>query len=350
MRELDARLSASTTPRRARRNVSAASVRAPPPGRGDLSRDEFLRGQDFDHYLSDIEAQGMRSRSGLSSRYLRPIVSTLEVAHDRGHHPSRSETREHLHPGARHFRWRSPARTSACRGPKRRPITRDGMIIGSPELHRPEVWEGQPAGLDLRVDVYSLGAIIFRALAGRVPFPTTSVREKAEAAKTAERPSLHAIRPDLPKAVDQMGARGSGRRQGRTIFPGAIHVDRAPGDSHLKPEGASQWPRSKGRRELGGRSPRRQKRKLRGEPQEAKACKGDQERRNPGRGLREGDSVPSFSSSISAGNACLVRFARRKPFVPYFYPKDDTPGCTREACAFRDDHGSSGRRASPSSA
>jgi serine/threonine-protein kinase len=56
--------------------------------------------------------------------------------------------------------------------------------------------------LDHRIDVYSFGAIIFRALAGRVPFPVKSMREKLDAAKTAPRPSLHAIRPDLAPSID----------------------------------------------------------------------------------------------------------------------------------------------------
>lgn len=56
-------------------------------------------------------------------------------------------------------------------------------------------------------------------------------------------------------------------------------------------------------------------------------------------GLREGDSVPSFSLVDQHGNTASSDSLRGNPFVLYFYPKDDTPGCTREACAFRDDHG-----------
>ncbi len=39
----------------------------------------------------------------------------------------------------------------------------------------------------------------------------------------------------------------------------------------------------------------------------------------------------------------LGDFLGRKPVVLFFYPKDDTPGCTKEACAFRDDHEEFGR-------
>jgi serine/threonine-protein kinase len=163
---------------------------------------ELLRGQDFDHYLSDIEAQGMRIETRTLIEYLEPIVSTLDVAHQLG------ILHRDLKPGNIFILGRGgPGGVRLLDfglswSERSRPITRDGMIIGSPSYIAPEVWEGNPRGLDLRVDVYSLGAIIFRALAGRVPFPTLSVREKAEAARTGERPSLHALRPELPKGVD----------------------------------------------------------------------------------------------------------------------------------------------------
>jgi thioredoxin-dependent peroxiredoxin len=51
--------------------------------------------------------------------------------------------------------------------------------------------------------------------------------------------------------------------------------------------------------------------------------------------LEEGSPLPSFSLPDETGNAVAVR-AGGGPLVIYFYPKDDTPGCTRQACAFRD--------------
>lgn len=51
--------------------------------------------------------------------------------------------------------------------------------------------------------------------------------------------------------------------------------------------------------------------------------------------LKEGDKAPPFSADSSAGPISLADFAG-KPVVLYFYPKDDTPGCTKEACGFRD--------------
>ena len=52
--------------------------------------------------------------------------------------------------------------------------------------------------------------------------------------------------------------------------------------------------------------------------------------------LKEGQKAPSFRLSSVDGESVALEDYRGKPVVVYFYPKDDTPGCTREACAFRD--------------
>jgi peroxiredoxin Q/BCP len=52
--------------------------------------------------------------------------------------------------------------------------------------------------------------------------------------------------------------------------------------------------------------------------------------------LRQGQKAPSFRLASDAGESVALEDFRGKPVVLYFYPKDDTPGCTREACAFRD--------------
>ena len=52
--------------------------------------------------------------------------------------------------------------------------------------------------------------------------------------------------------------------------------------------------------------------------------------------LKEGDKAPDFTVPDAEGNVVKLKDLRGKKVVLYFYPKDDTPGCTREACAFRD--------------
>lgn len=52
--------------------------------------------------------------------------------------------------------------------------------------------------------------------------------------------------------------------------------------------------------------------------------------------IKVGDRVPEFSLKNQHGETVSSKQFIGKPFVVYFYPKDDTPGCTREACGFRD--------------
>ena len=52
--------------------------------------------------------------------------------------------------------------------------------------------------------------------------------------------------------------------------------------------------------------------------------------------IEEGKKAPDFKLASSEGGEIGLKDLRGKTVVLYFYPKDDTPGCTREACAFRD--------------
>ena len=53
-------------------------------------------------------------------------------------------------------------------------------------------------------------------------------------------------------------------------------------------------------------------------------------------GLAEGGKAPAFSLPDETGTMVSSASLAGKPYVIYFYPKDDTPGCTKEACDFRD--------------
>jgi peroxiredoxin Q/BCP len=54
--------------------------------------------------------------------------------------------------------------------------------------------------------------------------------------------------------------------------------------------------------------------------------------------LKEGMMAPDFSLMSDAGTQISLSDYRGQKVVLYFYPKDDTPGCTTEACSFRDNH------------
>ncbi|MEO0351626.1 MAG: thioredoxin-dependent thiol peroxidase [Cyanobacteria bacterium P01_A01_bin.15] len=54
--------------------------------------------------------------------------------------------------------------------------------------------------------------------------------------------------------------------------------------------------------------------------------------------LQVGDPAPDFSLADADGNTVRLADLKGKRVVLYFYPRDNTPGCTKEACAFRDNY------------
>lgn len=54
--------------------------------------------------------------------------------------------------------------------------------------------------------------------------------------------------------------------------------------------------------------------------------------------LQQGDKAPDFTSKDQNGNTVTLNDFKGKKVVLYFYPKDSTPGCTAEACDFRDNY------------
>ena len=52
--------------------------------------------------------------------------------------------------------------------------------------------------------------------------------------------------------------------------------------------------------------------------------------------IEEGKTAPAFSLKDASGKRISLKDFRGKNVIVYFYPKDDTPGCTKEACGFRD--------------
>lgn len=79
-------------------------------------------------------------------------------------------------------------------------LTRTGMIVGTPEYMAPEQALGQ--SVDGRTDIYSFGVVIYRLLAGQVPFARSSSMAIAYAHVHETPPLLRELRPDVPKAVE----------------------------------------------------------------------------------------------------------------------------------------------------
>ena len=54
--------------------------------------------------------------------------------------------------------------------------------------------------------------------------------------------------------------------------------------------------------------------------------------------LTEGSPAPTFTANDQNGNSVSLEDFKGKKVILFFYPKDNTPGCTKEACAYRDNH------------
>jgi serine/threonine-protein kinase len=83
-------------------------------------------------------------------------------------------------------------------------MTRQGMFMGTLDYVAPEQIQGQP--VDRRVDVYSLGCVVYECLAGRVPFPKEAEVARMYAHIQEQPPAVSAVRPNLPSAVDAVVA------------------------------------------------------------------------------------------------------------------------------------------------
>jgi serine/threonine-protein kinase len=163
---------------------------------------EMLYGKDFEDYLLEAEKVGGRIKGVKLLEILRPVADTLEQAHRQGI----------IH---RDLKPSNVFIVDAAKGGGVRlldfglaklidasTLTNDGMIAGTPSYIAPEAWRGTSKTLDHRIDVYALGVIVFRALSGKLPPPSSDVLEICKWATTGVRPSLHAQRASLPASID----------------------------------------------------------------------------------------------------------------------------------------------------
>lgn len=164
---------------------------------------ELLHGWDLLHYLEHREAKGQRMSTRSIRGLAEPLVDTLEAAHAIGivHRDIKPPNIWVVHDshggGVRllDFGFAKLQRAAA--------ITSSDQVAGTPTFIAPEVFVQGAAKADSRADVYSLAVVFFRVLSGRVPFEGESLVDLLKKVTSAPRPSLHALRPDLPKSVDE---------------------------------------------------------------------------------------------------------------------------------------------------
>lgn len=160
---------------------------------------ELLEGVDFEEHLNALAAAESKLSPKALAELLDPVVETLELAHDRGilHRDLKPRNIFVLNGGGVRLLDFGFAKFTRMRG-----VTQAGIVAGSPSYIAPEIWRGE-SDFDHRIDVYSLGAVAYRALAGHPPFAGSSLHATLTLVTTAPRPSLHEARPDLPIAIDE---------------------------------------------------------------------------------------------------------------------------------------------------
>jgi eukaryotic-like serine/threonine-protein kinase len=160
---------------------------------------ELLTGVDLDEHLYTLEQRREHMPLPRVAQIFDPIVSTLEIAHAAGilHRDLKPANIFLLEGGGVRLLDFGLARLK-----KSAPLTAAGTVMGSPSFMAPEAWTGVSDLLDARADVYSLGVILFRVLAGELPLSGTSLQEKFLNTTTGVRPSLLRYRPDLPRHAD----------------------------------------------------------------------------------------------------------------------------------------------------
>lgn len=161
---------------------------------------EFLEGENLEVHLRDIETFGDKLNVFTILQTLDPVARALHAAHSMGiiHRDVKPANIFLVSPdqggGVRLMDF-GLAKISGAMA-----LTAAGMIAGSPSYLAPEMWHAQ--SFDHRADVYSFGAVVYRALAGCAPFVAPSNEELFIAVTTAPRPKLSTYRPELPVDID----------------------------------------------------------------------------------------------------------------------------------------------------
>jgi serine/threonine protein kinase len=205
---------------------------------------EFLEGASLDKVIKSSGAMPLSRASAIIAQ----VASALDYAHSRGlvHRdikPSNIIIGPNDHATLTDFGLVKAALSES--------LSASGQIVGTPEYMAPE--QAESKAVDARTDVYSLGIVLFRVLAGKLPFEAQSALSMLYKQVHEPPPDLRTLRPDLPNAVAAVVARALAKNpDGRFPSAGALSAALAAAD---RKGGAQPRPQDTGR---GGAQPRPQ--------------------------------------------------------------------------------------------
>ncbi len=162
---------------------------------------EFLEGEDLAARL-----QRGALDVGTTLRVFRDVCSALQVAHDAG------IVHRDLKP-ANLFLIQRDGRSDFAKVldfgiskiiQSTTNLTQDKAVMGTPSYMSPEQAQGETSLIDQRTDIFALGAILFECLSGQLAFGGDSALAILFKITQPARPSLVALRPDIPRAIEQV--------------------------------------------------------------------------------------------------------------------------------------------------
>jgi eukaryotic-like serine/threonine-protein kinase len=164
---------------------------------------QFLEGVTLDQWLMS------HGQMSLAQAYhiLRQVAEALDYAHNRGIvHRDIKPSNIMISPTGQ----ATVMDFGLVRAGEGTGLTRSGIVVGTPEYMAPEQALGQP--VDGRTDIYSLGVVAYKMLAGQVPFARSTPMAIAYAHVHQPAPLLRTLRPDLPKSVEAVVLKALGKR------------------------------------------------------------------------------------------------------------------------------------------
>jgi serine/threonine-protein kinase len=155
---------------------------------------EYLEGVTLDQWL---HAEGRKPSPAQAEHIVRQVADALQFAHDRGViHRDVKPSNIMLDPAGRI----TLMDFGLVRAGEGTGLTRSGLVMGTPEYMAPE--QAMGGAVDRRTDIYSLGVVIYKLLAGQVPFVRTTPVATAHAHVYEAPPPLREARPDLSRALE----------------------------------------------------------------------------------------------------------------------------------------------------